>query len=144
MITSGCHPINLMETQEHKATIRFDHDSVRARLSFGCFPIDMSRSGRETRCQGLFGQLPVGRQTSGWRYRAINNRFHCTSTDERPCFLQLASEPPITDLFYSFLSACIGSTDAARRAGSHAAIDEQMKSKMIVPLMTRESSGFTS
>jgi hypothetical protein len=47
-------------------------------------------------------------------------------------------------LFYSVLSACMGSTDAARRAGSQAANDEQMKSKMIVPTMTRASSGFTS
>jgi hypothetical protein len=55
----------------------------------------------------------------------------------------LHKAPTKASPIYSLRNACMGSTDAARRAGTRAANEEQAKSKMRVPLITDTSSGFT-
>jgi hypothetical protein len=42
---------------------------------------------------------------------------------------------------YSLRNACMGSTEAARRAGASAAKEEQAKSKMSVQVITATSNG---
>jgi hypothetical protein len=57
---------------------------------------------------------------------------------------QFAKPVPSGQALYSVLNASIGSTEAARRAGSQAASNAQRKSKSIALPITGPSRGFTS